>query len=340
MDNIRQSSLPSVQELSSLLGLRWGSEIEDIVNEVLINPLDEFLNRPAKKIRGRLVELGFRLASNDMEEWSTEIERQCRQGAEVLEAIHAASLVIDDIQDGSLERRGLPTLHRSHGLSVALNAGNWLYFWPLEKMRDWDLPQNRTLLAYNVCHRALLRAHFGQAIDVGVPIDTLPQDRVKQVVLASLELKSGALMSLAMALGGILGGANEDRLEVLEEFGKAFGVALQMFDDVGNMTIEGTKQFEDLKLKRPTWIWAYVSESASKEEYPEFITAVNALPESQPLKRWMEKHATIQKAREGAKEHLEHAVAQLEKRIGRSPGVLKALQEVRKLSEVLTKSYG
>lgn len=340
MDNQRQSALPSLQELSSLLGLRWGTEIEALVTEVLLDPLDEFLSRPAKKIRGKLVELGYRLASNDMEEWPGQLEKLCRQGAEVLEAIHAASLVIDDIQDGSLERRGSPTLHRSHGLPIALNAGNWLYFWPLEKIRDWDIPPNRTLLAYHVCHRALLRAHFGQAIDVGVPIDTLPQERVKQVCLASLELKSGALMSLAMALGGILGGANEARLEVLEEFGKSFGVALQMFDDVGNMTVSGSKQFEDLKLKRPTWIWACAAEYFSKGDYHEFVSAVNRLPNSVGVVDWAKKHGLAEKARSVATEHVEHAITVLEGKVGKSPGVLKPLHDVRILSEVLIKAYG
>jgi hypothetical protein len=48
----------------------------------------------------------------------------------VVESLHAGSLIVDDIEDDSDLRRDAATLHRIYGVPVALNAGNWLYFWP------------------------------------------------------------------------------------------------------------------------------------------------------------------------------------------------------------------
>jgi geranylgeranyl pyrophosphate synthase len=148
---------------------------------------------------------------NDGNPFSVIGARQCRIGAEVVELIHAGSLVVDDIEDGSRIRRGKPALHMRYGLPIALNAGNWLYFWPLELVKALELPSETTLSVYEYYHETLLRAHFGQAIDLGSRVDKLPQNCVAEVCRASMALKSGALMGFAMVLGGAIGRAPKQR---------------------------------------------------------------------------------------------------------------------------------
>ena len=126
---------------------------------------------------------------------------QCGICAEVVELIHAGSLVVDDIEDGSTIRRGKPALHIRYGLPTALNAGNWLYFWPFQLIKALELPNRTALSVYECYHRTLLRAHFGQAMDLGSRVDRLLQTRVPDVCLATMELKTGALMGFAMMLG-------------------------------------------------------------------------------------------------------------------------------------------
>ncbi len=222
---------------------------------MLLGPLKEFLSRPAKGFRGQFVELGYLLGGEPI--GLDEIARGlCERAAGVLETLHAASLVVDDIEDNSLMRRGSESLHVQLGIPRALNAGNWLYFWPLEDIRNWGLPAERELTLYRVCHEALLRAHFGQALDVSIPITSQPQEKIAEVVKASLELKTGALMALALELGAALRGAPAERRGRLGKFGREFGVSLQMFDDIGNLGLgrveRDPKQFEDLKLLRPS----------------------------------------------------------------------------------------
>jgi geranylgeranyl pyrophosphate synthase len=184
--------------------------------------------------------------------WSMAAAKQCRFCAEAIELIHAGSLVVDDIEDGSPVRRGRPALHVRYGIPTALNAGNWLYFWPFQLLKETGLAEEDLLHVYERYHRTLLRAHFGQALDLGAKVDSLAQSAVVQVCLASMRLKTGALMGFATLLGGAIANAAEKTLSVLDDFGRDLGVALQMFDDLGNVIgkCEPSKRFEDLILSK------------------------------------------------------------------------------------------
>ena len=67
----------------------------------------------------------------------------------------------------AMARRGKLALHIRYGLPMALNAGNWLYFWPFELIRTLELPSETTLSVYEYYHRTRLRAYFGQATLLG-----------------------------------------------------------------------------------------------------------------------------------------------------------------------------
>jgi geranylgeranyl pyrophosphate synthase len=310
------------------LQLSQSGAVDDILQSALIGPAQEFLRRPSKQIRGQLVELGFTLAGREVD------PERCALGAEVLETIHAGSLVVDDIQDESRFRRGQPALHRQHGVPLALNVGNWLYFWPLERLPQCGLPPEQELRLYRICHRALLRAHFGQAVDLGTPIDELPRARIPSVVLSSLELKTGALTALAVGLGAALAGANDEELKRLEKFGSGFGVALQMFDDLGNLKRRGSdgKQFEDLRLRRPSWVWAVAAEHFPSDAFEAFRSSVRELPEETALRRWLDAHDLAATGKTFALSYLERATAEIE-------GCKAGVNEARELGERLSAAY-
>ena len=334
--------LPKSKDLPPLMGRADGRSVDVLVEKVLIEPLSEFMQRPSKKFRGRLVHLGFQLAGESAPKKPTPQESQwCELGAELLESVHAASLVIDDIQDMSLFRRGQPTLHRKHGVPIALNAGNWLYFWPLEKVAQWGLSPIHELRVYRVIHQALLRAHFGQGIDVGIAIDSLPQHEIREVCRTSLELKTGALMELAMALGAILGGASPVREAALGQFARAFGVALQMFDDLGNLKshgIDDPKQYEDLLLRRPSWVWASAAEHLDASAYQEFCEVVRQLPKTEAWHSWVKTNPLRETARMEAKRFLNQALDELNRSLpdGRFFNETKELSD---LADRLSRAY-
>lgn len=308
--------LPTADELSDLLSIHPSGELNQFFGNGLLDPLSDFMSRTGKQFRTRVLECAFRSEATGKDELA-HFDEWCRRGAALVEAIHSASMIVDDIEDESLERRGAPTLHQKFGTAVALNAGNWLYFWPLKQMREWELAPERELAVNRRCVDAILLAHCGQAIDVGVKIDSVPQSATVETCLAAMELKTGALMGLAGELGALLAGAESARAELWRDFGKRFGIALQMFDDISNFSSHklGPKRLEDLRLRRPSWIWACAAQTAPAA-FDAFRAAVDRLPEEADLNEWSETHAIVASARRRAGEYLADALNTLEASIG------------------------
>ncbi len=250
----------SEERLSALLGL--GAEVpRQRLQEALLDPAAEFLARPGKRFRARLVEIGWSLSA-PADPVPVELPL-------AIEILHAASLIVDDIQDGSSHRRGSPSLHETLGTPLALNAGNWLYFWPFELVSALRLPADRELDVRRRMTRTLFRGHFGQALDLSSGVPELEQEEVFAVVRAATELKTGRLMELAASIGAVATGAPAPVSAALERFGLALGVGLQMLDDLGNL--EGRrdpgKRHEDLRMGRPTWVWVWLAEQLHPDDF-------------------------------------------------------------------------
>ncbi|MDH3443378.1 MAG: polyprenyl synthetase family protein [Deltaproteobacteria bacterium] len=334
--------LPRSDQLDDLLELNFGGAIEEVLDSALLNPVREIAFNPGKKIRAKLVELSRHLVNED-DGSSLSRDHRAALCSEVVEFIHMGSLVVDDIEDGSKMRRGKPALHMRQGLPIALNAGNWLYFWPLKLLKSAGFPQDALLLAYEHCHQSLLRAHFGQAVDLGARIDAIAQERVPQVCLAAMELKTGALMGFATLLGGLLGGADRRALSILRQFGEGLGVALQMFDDLGNVTSkrEPTKRFEDLMLYRPSWVWAVAAELGSSADYRSFISAAHKLPDERQLEKWLADHYLLKRGCQSAEEFMAKVFAKLNRRLSDSMSrpLNHAFEELRELGAEIARAY-
>ena len=240
-------------------------------SDALLAPLRDFLARPGKGLRAELVSWGYRFAGGTG-------QPPAALGL-VVECLHAGSLVVDDIEDGSLERRGAPALHARFGLGRALNAGNYLYFWPQLLLARAGLGDAARLSAHERIALCLTRCHEGQALDLQLRVDQLPQRDVPQVALTISRLKTGGLLGLAMALGALAAGARPERVDVIAELGRALGVGLQMLDDVsGIMNVARRhKALEDLQHARVTWVWASLAEELDAPAYEARLRELRAL---------------------------------------------------------------
>lgn len=237
----------------------------------LLGPLREFLSRPGKELRARLCELGFTLGGGAAHALPVELPL-------LIEILHAGLLIIDDIEDGSEQRRGRPALHRLHGVPVALNAGNWLYFWPQALLASLPLPAAARLQAHERIADCLLRCHEGQALDLTVRVTELAPAEVPAVVRTLATLKTGKLVGLATALGALAARAPRRRVEALARFGCEVGVGLQMLDDLSGVlnAARRDKACEDLQLGRVTWVWAWLAEQLDAESYARLQRAQQA----------------------------------------------------------------
>lgn len=253
----------SEPRLSQVLDLDGERVPERVWSSALSGPLLELLSRPGKEFRSRLVEVAYDVSR------SQDSPSMPEQLPLLVELLHAGSLIIDDIEDDSKYRRGKPALHLVVGLPLALNAGNWLYFLPHSVLEQMQLPEATELSLRRVIERGVLRCHYGQALDLGARLGSLAQREVHDVVSLSTRLKTGSLLELSAELGAAAAGASPRLCQELAHFGRSYGVALQMLDDVSGLYEErrAHKGHEDLVNGRPTWPWAWLSRRLDEVSY-------------------------------------------------------------------------
>ncbi len=219
-----------------------------IWRRALAGPAADFLARPGKELRTTIVRAGWILGGGAPTAMPDELPL-------VIELLHAGSLIVDDVEDDSLERRGAPALHRLVGAPLAINTGSWMYFWALAELAELA-PAALPLAAHT-----LVRCHQGQALDLATRIADLDVADVPAVVAATTRLKTGALCTFAAELGAMAAGADAETRAAIGRFALAMGTGLQMLDDVGSLSAtRREKGREDLRAGRPTWPWAWLAE--------------------------------------------------------------------------------
>ncbi|WGL58585.1 polyprenyl synthetase family protein [Pigmentibacter sp. JX0631] len=163
-----------------------------------------------------------------------------------IEILHCASLVIDDIEDGSSERRGKVSLHLLHGMPKALNAGNWMYFLALKQF---------PAVSKSIAIETLFDCHIGQAFDLSSNDDFInkkyfyaDENTRWSFYEKCVSLKTGKLIQLPLAsLKKILNISDTD-MNLINKIFNSYGIIYQIFDDLKNFIPELNKNklYEDL----------------------------------------------------------------------------------------------
>ena len=152
------------------------------------------------------------------------------------ELIHSASLMLDDVADDSILRRGMPSAHQSLGVIVASATGTaWIN---LCSMIVW---RHRAQLSDGIAQQILERilwAHtatgFGQTIDVGWAW-LRPARPLDRAYLQGVILRNAYTYRLAFEIGGLAAGAPAKDVVHLGAFGERIGLAYQIIDDLLNL---------------------------------------------------------------------------------------------------------
>lgn len=165
----------------------------------------------------------------------------------LVEFVHTASLIHDDIEDGADTRRGKPAAHITYGVDVAINAGSWLYFAATESLEQFDISSDLKLHLYRTFMTELRRLHLGQSMDINWHKDKtyIPS---KTEYMTMVGLKTGTLASLSAKVGMICGGATEEKACEVAEIARKIGIGFQVLDDVINLTTgnKGKKRGDDV----------------------------------------------------------------------------------------------
>src|SRR6266536_1976808 len=153
-----------------------------------------------------------------------------RLGA-VVEIIHTATLVHDDIIDEAETRRGRPAANTQWGNSKCVLAGDWLYMQSFKialQERNFRILDTLIELTQQMVEGELLQMEkLGNIISLDEHFDLIYR-------------KTACLFSVCMRMGAILGGANSEQEESLSQYGRNLGMAFQIVDDVLDLTASET----------------------------------------------------------------------------------------------------
>ena len=207
--------------------------------------------------------------------------------AVAVELIHAYSLVHDDLpcMDDDVLRRGQPTVHVQFDEPTALLAGDALQPLAFAFLAQMPIAPERVVQATQALALAAgsLGMAGGQAIDLESVGVNLSQDELQHMH----RLKTGALLSVSVMLGGLAAGATALQQQALMRYASAMGLAFQVVDDVLDVTADtstlGKTAGKDAAANKPTYVTLLGLEPArvlAKELHREAIDAIASLGES------------------------------------------------------------
>lgn len=192
------------------------------------------------------------------EELGGEVREAAYDLSASVELIHAYSLLHDDLpcMDDAPLRRGRPTAHITHGVWAATVAGAAMIPWAAAWAFESALRMGRTREQARVITLHLLEAAGAGGMIGGQAVDLLAEDRspggaappLDEVALERLHgMKTGALLTASLEIGGMAAGAGDAALAAMGRFGRSLGLAFQVMDDVLDAT--GS---EEVLGKRPS----------------------------------------------------------------------------------------
>ena len=148
--------------------------------------------------------------------------------ATVMEFLHTATLVHDDIIDDAETRRNRPTVNALYGNETAVLMGDWLYMSAFETSLA-----ERSLPILDVLTRVTRKMTEGELLQ----LTTLGRaDISEQQYLDIIQRKTAFLFSACCEVGAILGGAGETEQKALGDYGLNLGMAFQLIDDLLDFT--------------------------------------------------------------------------------------------------------
>jgi len=191
----------------------WSAEKDNI----LLGPYEYLFAQPGKDIRALLI--------GAFNEWLEVPADSLEIITKVVGMLHTASLLVDDVEDSSLLRRGLPVAHSIFGTAQTINSANYVYFMALQELGKLKNPK-----AINIFTEELLNLHRGQGMDLFWR-DTLTCPS-EDDYLEMVGNKTGGLFRLAVKLMQAESKNSKDCVPLVN----LIGIIFQIRDDYQNLS--------------------------------------------------------------------------------------------------------
>ena len=248
-DDVMALSRSDMQAVDQVIHKRLSSDV------ALINQLSHYIvNSGGKRLRPLLVLLSAKTFGykGDMHYLL----------AAIIEFIHTATLLHDDVVDESDLRRGNETANALFGNAASVLVGDFLYSRAFEMMVDVDDMQVMQILATTT--NVIAEGEVMQLMNVH------DADTSEQQYLEVIYCKTARLFEAATQLGAILCDRNEKEVRAMAAYGRYLGTAFQLIDDVmdysSNSEQMGKNVGDDLAEGKPTLPLIYAIQQGTAEQ--------------------------------------------------------------------------
>ena len=234
-NSIRQLADADMQAVNALIQRRLHSEV------VLINQLSHYIiGSGGKRLRPLLALLVARACGYQGDKHI--------DAAAIVEFIHTATLLHDDVVDESDMRRGKQTANNVWGNQAAVLVGDFLYSRSFEMMVD--IGSMRVMEILSTATNTIAEGEVLQLLNCRDPDTT--EARYMEVIHS----KTAKLFEAACQLGAVLAGLNSEQEQAMARYGMHLGTAFQLVDDVLDYTADaaemGKNVGDDLAEGKPT----------------------------------------------------------------------------------------
>ncbi len=182
--------------------------------------------------------------------------------AAVVEFIHTATLLHDDVVDESSMRRGRQTANALFGNAASVLVGDFLYSRSFQMMVALD--DMRIMRILSDATNVIAEGEVLQLLNMHDP------DVTHESYLKVIRSKTAKLFEAAAELGALIAGANDAQIEAAGEYGRSLGTAFQLIDDVldyaGDAAEIGKNLGDDLREGKPTLPLIWLMDHGTPEQ--------------------------------------------------------------------------
>lgn len=262
IDSIRKPILADLEAFDAFVGENFSAE-----GEMLQEMLTYALSSRGKGVRPMLTLLSASLHSPNAEaaDDSCGGVRHCSKrtylAAMLVEMIHTASLIHDDVLDSADERRGKPSVNAKWQSDTAIILGDYILARTMSigmSSAQYDLVSYVGSAMSTLCEGEVLQSQHAQKFDT-----------TREDYLRIIYQKTASLLGVSAATGALSVGASREDVERLCKFGEALGMAFQIQDDIldyNRQNNTGKPANNDLREHKITLPLIEVMERASDEE--------------------------------------------------------------------------
>ncbi|XP_050050270.1 terpene synthase isoform X2 [Dermacentor andersoni] len=285
------------------------------MERAILQPYYYIVRIPGKQIRTKLAEA--------FNYWLKISPEKCQAVTEIVQMLHNSSLLIDDIEDSSLLRRGVPVAHHIFGVASTINSANYVYFLSLEKCLQLGDPRATTVFT-----EQCLELHRGQGMEIYWRDNYICPSEDDYITM--VKRKTGGLFGLAVRLMQLFSENKSDFSELIGTLGLYF----QIRDDYANLVL---KEYTDNKsfaedLTEGKFSFPIIHAIQKHPEDPRMMNIVKKRTKDLEIKKYavdvLEKLGSFAYTKEVLKKLDAEARREAEK-LGGNPYIVQVLDELK-----------